>query len=69
MSSKRALRRKACSHKLRFDSESAARRAMSELHRNKGYQGFMVAYRCAFCGAFHFGHPPAKVRRAIALRG
>jgi hypothetical protein len=26
----------------------------------------LVAYGCDFCGGFHFGHPPRRVRQAIS---
>lgn len=32
--------------------------ALAMLNRSKGYQGRMSAYRCRFCGGFHFGHTP-----------
>lgn len=64
MSSKRALRRRACSGKRRYESEAAAREGVRLLRRH-GVTDWLTPYRCAFCNGFHFGHPPAKVRQAI----
>lgn len=58
MSSKRRIRRSACTGKLRFTSQGDAQAAMNALHHRKGYQGYMTPYRCPFCGGYHFGHPP-----------
>ena len=58
MSSKRHIRHKACTGKHRYTSAAEAQAAISGLHRRKGYQGYMQAYRCPFCGGYHFGHPP-----------
>jgi hypothetical protein len=66
MSSKRAIRRRACDGKTRFTSFAAAAGALRLLLRAGGYDGWpMNAYRCKFCNGFHFGHVPAK---AIAAR-
>lgn len=65
MASKRAIRRKACTGKRRYGTQADARRAISQLTRARGWQGLLVPYRCKFCGGFHFGHPPAHVRKAI----
>lgn len=56
MSSKRAIRRRSCSSKIRHDDEAAARAHIGHLNRTKGYQGPMNAYRCRFCGGWHVGH-------------
>jgi hypothetical protein len=63
MSSKRAIRRKACSGKVRYPTFTAARAAMKALSRNKPQYWPMNAYGCNFCGGFHFGHMPASAMR------
>lgn len=68
MSSKRAQRRKACTGKVRHATQEAAVAAIKQLTRTHGWQGYLVPYRCQFCGGFHFGHPPAHVRRAMGVR-
>lgn len=60
MASKRAQRRKACDGKQRFESSQQAMGALMRLKRGKPDAGFMNAYRCKFCGGFHFGHPPKR---------
>jgi hypothetical protein len=61
MSSKRAIRRKACDGKTRFTSFAAANTALRLLLRAAGSDGWpMSAYPCSTCGGFHFGHTPAK---------
>ncbi|MBX3588782.1 MAG: hypothetical protein KF796_19290 [Ramlibacter sp.] len=66
MSSKRAIRRqyrrKSCQGKVRHADEVAAKVALRMLHQNRGYQGFMSAYSCKFCGGWHIGHVPVKDR-------
>jgi len=64
MASRRAIRRKACKGKQRYDTEAAARRGILALRR-RGVLDWLTPYRCAFCNGFHFGHPPARVRQAI----
>jgi rubrerythrin len=60
MSSKRAIRRRACTGKVRHIDAAAAARALFLLNKTKGYQGPMNTYRCRFCGGYHIGHRPAK---------
>jgi hypothetical protein len=60
MSSKRAQRWKACESKIAYATREAARRRCFDR---------MGVYECGFCGAFHVGHVPKRVRqsrRAIA---
>lgn len=68
MSSKRAIRRKSCKGKQRYQSAAEAGRAIVALHHDRGYQGMLTSYHCPFCGGFHFGHPPAQVAKAIKAR-
>lgn len=58
MSSKRRIRRRSCSRKVRYADTAAAAAAMQRVIRQKGWTGRMNAYRCAFCGGAHFGHAP-----------
>lgn len=60
MSSKRAIRRKACKGKRRFETQDAAIRAAIALRRNRETYGHLSAYRCRWCGGFHFGHTPGQ---------
>ena len=69
MASRRAERRKACTGKQRFGTEQDARRAIWSLRSRKPDSGWLTAYKCRFCGGFHFGHPPRRVRQAISARG
>lgn len=68
MSSKRAIRRKACNGKQRFATLDAAWTACRNVTRHNAKKGFgtgpMNAYSCKFCGGFHFGHTPAKALNA-----
>lgn len=69
VSSKRALRRKACSGKRRYGTEEEARAGIAGLRRKEPATGWLTTYKCRFCGGFHFGHPTRRVRQAIAARG
>lgn len=60
MASKRRIRRNSCTGKRRYESAAQARAAISGLLRRKGYQDYLQAYPCRFCGGYHFGHPPKK---------
>jgi hypothetical protein len=71
VSSKRAIRRKACDGKTRYESFAAAASALRTLLRKVGNDGWPLgAYGCRFCNGFHFGHVPTKalVARAQAAR-
>lgn len=67
MSSKRRIRRKSCTGKHRFADQAAALAAIRALHARKGWQGLLTPYRCKFCNGFHFGHPPASLRKHLPL--
>lgn len=59
MSSKRAKRRRACGHKIKFPTaEAAQHRIWLIIRAGKGRGGTLVPYRCRGCGHFHFGHRP-----------
>jgi hypothetical protein len=68
MASKRAQRRKSCGRKVRYGTEAAALAGLRALTRAKGFQGRMLTYRCGFCGGYHFGHPPAHIKKALGAR-
>jgi hypothetical protein len=55
MSSKRRVRRKQCGTKIKYATQAEA-----EAHQHGGLR----PYRCDYCGKFHLGHTPAKVRKA-----
>ena len=63
MASKRRLRRKACTGKVRFDTAQAAQAAAC-----RRAHAWIVASGCRFCGGHHSGHPPKNVRYAIKAR-
>lgn len=69
MASKRALRRKSCGRKVRYQTQEAALTGLRSLIYDKGWQGKMFAYHCQFCRGFHYGHPPARVRQSLKARG
>jgi len=56
MASKRRLRRKSCTGKVRHPSDTAGKAHIDQLNRTRGYQGRMDVYRCKFCSGFHVGH-------------
>lgn len=66
MASKRRQRRKSCEGKIRFQDAQAAQRAATSHQHAFGL--WMVPYPCKFCGGYHIGHPPRKVRQAIISR-
>lgn len=63
MASKRHQRKKACEGKRRFPDFAAALQACYQYKRTFGH--YMRAYPCHFCGAFHIGHPPKRILRAL----
>lgn len=68
MASKRRIRRKlfnkSCYGKIRFDDKETADKAMWSYR--KAYASRMNSYHCKFCGGYHIGHMPYKVRQSIA---
>lgn len=56
MASKRRIRRMQCGTKVRHPDQKSAVVSIAKLHRRRGYQGFMHAYHCRFCGGWHTGH-------------
>ena len=64
MSSKRRVRRKACTGKIRHATFADAVAAARSLYRANGE--YLTPYRCRFGHHYHTGHAPARVRRARA---
>lgn len=61
MTSKRAVRRRSCEGKTRFESFAAAAGALRAFLRKASNEGWPLSpYRCRFCNGFHFGHVPVK---------
>ena len=57
MASKRRIRRKACSSKVRHASRADALTAMHKvIAAGKKHGGRLNVYYCQFCGGYHFGH-------------
>lgn len=57
MSSKRRIRRNACTRKVRHaDSQGAAIAIKQLAKRMGGMLGLMQSYKCQFCGGWHIGH-------------
>jgi len=55
MSSKRALRRRACEGKHKHATLEEAQAHVVALARSRGAQG-LRPYHCKFCGSYHVGH-------------
>ena len=53
MSSKRAIRRRACEGKLRYASAAEAEAARKRARRRRA---LVEGYRCPFCSGYHVGH-------------
>lgn len=62
MSSKRAIRRKACEGKARHQDREGASVAL-RIAKREGRFGLEI-YRCHFCRCYHLGHPTAVTKRA-----
>lgn len=62
MSSKRAIRRRACQGKVRHAEETHAYAALRSLHARGrvAVHEHMGVYRCGFCGGWHTGHLSRK---------
>ncbi len=61
MASKRRIRRRSCSSKIRYSTEQAAQQAKSDLRSRKPGRISMHYYKCKFCGGFHIGHMPQQM--------
>ena len=65
MSSKRAIRRRACTGKTRHASAAAAYGCLRSMIRGQRAEpGSLNAYRCNFCGGYHVGHRKGSGLRA-----
>lgn len=65
MSSKRAIRRRACTGKIRHAHAAAAFGCIRSMLRNKRAEpGSLLAYRCDFCNGYHVGHRKGSGLRA-----
>jgi len=62
MSSKRHIRKKSCDGKRRHDSRSEAIDHKMQMVKGGGSVGELWVYQCQFCGKWHVGHPPAKLK-------
>lgn len=61
MSSKRRIRRNACTRKVRHATQEGARVAIKVMvKRMGGMLGYMQSYKCQFCGGWHIGHGQSK---------
>jgi hypothetical protein len=56
MSSKRRLRRKACTGKVRHADAVGAQAQIRQIRRANPGTPYLNVYRCAFCSGFHVGH-------------
>lgn len=63
MASKRRIRRKSCTSKVRYETEQDAKNsAMVATARRKEV---ILPYRCRFCGGYHTGHAFSRVVRKM----
>jgi hypothetical protein len=62
MASKRQIRRKSCTGKVRHKSETESAAAAKSLQRSGK---FIRWYSCKFCGGWHVGRPGKKRMKAI----
>jgi hypothetical protein len=63
MASKRRLRRIACEGKKQYKDVNIANIAAGKAaHRAEQW---IRAYKCEFCGRWHIGHPPQRIRQSI----
>ena len=66
MASKRHLRRKQCDGKIKYpDALTAHRSAGVASDRSSGW---ISSYKCEFCGFYHIGHPPKKIKRLLVAK-
>lgn len=63
--SKRRLRRRSCTSKVRHATEQAAKHAAWKLQR-QGYSG--RAYKCPFCQGWHVGRMNRRQRQGMKAR-
>ena len=68
MSSKRAVRRKSCSGKVRYDDIELAWKAV-RASGARDNSGWILPYKCRFCGGYHIGHAPKRVKKVFRAKG
>ena len=56
MSSKRRIKRRSCTGKVRHVDSAAARKALRATVRHDEEHQTMNVYHCRFCGGYHIGH-------------
>ncbi len=66
MSSKRGVRRRSCTGKVRHRDRSAAMATAKRMMSSK--TSWLVPYACRLCGGWHVGHATAAARRALNER-
>jgi hypothetical protein len=71
MASKRGIKRreqrKSCGDKVKYNDQTSAVAALISIKsRTKDYS--IGTYKCKFCGSWHIGHTPNKVKNAIKVR-
>ncbi len=66
MSSKRARRRRVCERKRRYSAVAQAYAAARAMWTHK--QEVLTVYRCDYCGLWHIGHAPWRVRQSLAAQ-
>lgn len=60
MSSRRRVRARECTGKVKHETEAAARRALAVSARRPKFEGTVGVYRCRFCRGWHLGHTPGR---------
>ena len=68
MASKRRVKRKRCTNKIRYASMDTALQQRKWMLRNATAGTKISAYPCPNCGGFHVGHQPSRVTQSIAAR-
>lgn len=56
MASKRRLRRNTCGNKVKFPTKKDALDRALLVKRKTGTTRYVDAYKCKFCGAYHWGN-------------
>jgi hypothetical protein len=63
MASKRRIRRKQCSGKIRYENETVAKSSAFLISSRSG--SLLRQYKCRWCHQYHIGHPPGKLNRVF----
>ena len=66
MSSKRRIRRRSCESKNRYNTYGEAAEHARRLSRAKGAR--WSAYKCSFCGGYHFGRMSQRQKQSMIAR-